>query len=137
MDAKTLSMRAAANDEHALHGAAKNTRCRMSRAFRRGRAPCFARDGTANRGRTQLPILACCPGKGEDVTRTGGRGARALYAIVEFDERASLGDLASSDPSTIRRVNLYKPPLQNDVVADGGRVTDDFNYDGLRRAERT
>ena len=71
------------------------------------------------------------------MARTGGRGVRDLQATVESDERASFGDLASSDPGTIRRVNFYKPPLHNDVVADGGEVTDDFNYDGLRRAGRT
>ena len=137
MGAKTLSMRGASNDEPALHGATKNTRCRMSRACRRGRAPYFSRDGTANRGRTQPPILACCPGNGEDVARTGGRGVRALFASVEPDECASLGGFSSSDPGTIRRVNFYKPLLYNDVVADGGEATDDLNYDGLRRAART
>ena len=100
MGAKTLSMRGAANDEHALHGAIKYARCRMSRACRREWAPYFSRDGTANRGRTQPPILACCPGKGKDVARTGGRGVRALFATVESDERASFGDLASLDPGT-------------------------------------
>ena len=135
--AKTLHMRGAANNEHALHGAAKNTRCRMSRVCRPGRAPYFSGDGTANRGRTQPPILACCPGKGKDVARTGARGVHALFATVESDERASVGDLASLDPSTIRRVDFYKPQLHNDVVTDGGEVTDYVNCDGLRRAGRT
>ena len=71
------------------------------------------------------------------MARTGGCGVRALHATVEFDERASFGDLPSSDPGIIRRVNFYKPLLHNDVVADVGEVTDDFNFNGLRRARRT